>query len=76
VETAATDLRGFGTGQAPTADVADLCRTLGGIPGTDPATLIAKLSPTRRPPSGHSRISSPRARALTETPLGVRDERG
>jgi hypothetical protein len=45
VETAATDLRGFGTGQAPTADVADLCRTLGEIPGTDPATLIAKLSP-------------------------------
>jgi tetratricopeptide (TPR) repeat protein len=38
-------LRVFGTAAEPPADIADLCRKLGDIPGTDPAALIARLSP-------------------------------
>ncbi len=38
-------LREIGTEAVPPADMAGLCRQLGDIPGTDPAHLIAKLSP-------------------------------
>ena len=42
---AATDLREFGTAAVPPADVADLCRQLGDISGTDLPGLIAALAP-------------------------------
>ena len=42
---AACDLRESGAQTVPPLDVADLCRNLGDIPGTDPASLIAWLSP-------------------------------
>jgi tetratricopeptide (TPR) repeat protein len=42
---AATDLRELGTGTVPPADVADLCRQVGDIPGTNLPGLIAALSP-------------------------------
>jgi hypothetical protein len=47
VRACALDLAEFGTAAEPPADIADLCRRLDdmGIPGTDPASLIARLSP-------------------------------
>ena len=45
ISSAALILRDIGSAARPLADVADLCRQLGDIPGTDPAALIARLSP-------------------------------
>jgi hypothetical protein len=45
IQEAAADLRVFGTAAVPPTDVADLCRQVGDIPGTDLASLIATLSP-------------------------------
>ena len=45
VEAAATDLRGFGADDVPPANVADLCRQVGDIPGTDLPGLIEQLCP-------------------------------
>jgi CHAT domain len=42
---AATDLRESGTAAVPPANVADLCRILGDIPGTNLPGLLAALSP-------------------------------
>jgi tetratricopeptide (TPR) repeat protein len=42
---AAIDLRALGSEALPPATIPDLCRQLGDIPGTDPARLIARLSP-------------------------------
>ena len=39
------DLRRSGGAAATPNSIADLCRALGDIPGTDPAALVAKLSP-------------------------------
>ncbi len=44
-QAAATDLREFGTADTPLATVADLCRQVSDIPGTDLPGLLAKLSP-------------------------------
>lgn len=40
----ALDLAVFGTDAEPPTDVADLCRKIGNIPGTDPADLIARIA--------------------------------
>jgi hypothetical protein len=45
VANAALDLRASGTPVVPPADMADLCRRVGDIPGTDLHRLIAQLSP-------------------------------
>lgn len=45
IQAAAIDLREFGTEAVPPADVADLCRQVGDIPGTDLPGLLAALSP-------------------------------
>jgi hypothetical protein len=45
VRAAAADLRNLGAAAVPPANIADLRRMLGDIPGTDPAALIAQLSP-------------------------------
>ncbi len=45
IAAAAADLRGFGADDVPPADVADLCRQLGDIPGTDLPGLIEQFSP-------------------------------
>jgi tetratricopeptide (TPR) repeat protein len=45
IRNAANDLREVGADAELPANVADLCRRIGDIPGTDPAALIAKLSP-------------------------------
>jgi hypothetical protein len=45
IRNAADDLRELGADAELPANVADLCRRIGDIPGTDPAALIAKLSP-------------------------------
>jgi tetratricopeptide (TPR) repeat protein len=42
---AAADLRELGSSAVPPADIADLCRLVGDIPGTDLPGLIARLSP-------------------------------
>ena len=42
---AAIGLRALGSKALPPATIPDLCRQLGDIPGTDPARLIARLSP-------------------------------
>jgi hypothetical protein len=44
-QAAASDLRVFGADAVPPTDVADLCRQVGDIPGTDLPSLIAALSP-------------------------------
>ena len=41
---AAADLRDFGAAATPPADVADLCRRVGDIPGTDLARLLEALT--------------------------------
>jgi tetratricopeptide (TPR) repeat protein len=41
---AAIDFREYGTAVSPPTDVADMCRALGDIPGTDPPGLLAALS--------------------------------
>ena len=79
-----SDLREFGADAMPPADVADLCRQIGDIPGTEPARPHRDSSPpTRKPPSRHSATSSrrpknwrslPRPRPAPtnpETPLGA-----
>jgi tetratricopeptide (TPR) repeat protein len=45
VEAAAADLRRFGGGDVPPADVADLCRQLDDIPGTSLSRLIERHCP-------------------------------
>jgi Tfp pilus assembly protein PilF len=45
IREAARDLRVSGTAADPPTDIADLCRKIGDIPGTDPVTLIQQLSP-------------------------------
>lgn len=45
VEAAATDLRGIGADDIPPADMADLCRHVGDISGTDLSSLIEHLCP-------------------------------
>lgn len=45
VEAAATDLRGFGAGDVPPASVADLCRQVSDIPGTNLPGLIEQFCP-------------------------------
>ena len=45
IEAAATDLRGFGADDVPSADVADLCRQIGDIPGMNLRGLIEQHCP-------------------------------
>jgi hypothetical protein len=45
VEAAATDLRAFRAGDVPPASVADLCRQVGDIPGTNLPDLTERLCP-------------------------------
>jgi tetratricopeptide (TPR) repeat protein len=78
VREAATDLRELGPGPAADlpADVADLCRRLEAlnIPGTDPAALIARLSPDPQTAEHALQDLIAQVREQAETPLGVRDE--
>jgi len=45
INNAAIDVRVFGSAVVPPADVADLCRPVADIPGTDLPGFIARLSP-------------------------------
>jgi tetratricopeptide (TPR) repeat protein len=45
IEAAASDLRGFGPDDIQPAGIADLCRQIGDIPGTNLASLIEQFSP-------------------------------
>jgi hypothetical protein len=58
----------------PAAGIADLCRRLADIEGTDLPGLIEKLSPGPQIAERALRDLVAQARALTETPRGVRDE--
>ena len=71
VRDAAADLREFGTAAEAPADVADLCRTLGDIPGTDPAGLITRLSPDPETAERTLRDLIARAQAIARGGGGV-----
>lgn len=57
----------FGNGVEPPAGIADLGRRIGDIPGTDPAALIARLSPDPETAERTLQDLIARARELAET---------
>jgi hypothetical protein len=69
VQAAAASLRESSVGAEPPAGVAELCRRIGDIPGTDPAGLIARLSPD--PGTAETTLRELIARALAESPRGT-----
>jgi hypothetical protein len=55
--------------------MADLCRQLGDIPGTDPAHLIAKLSPDPETADRALRNLIAEAQKLADNPLEANPEK-
>jgi tetratricopeptide (TPR) repeat protein len=68
IRDATADLREFGAATTPPPDLADLCRRIGDIPGTEPARLIAQLSPGPGTAERALRELLARVRALAEAP--------
>jgi hypothetical protein len=72
VRMAAADLREFGA--IPPSDIADMCAFLADIPGTDPARLIARLSPDPEAAERMLRDLLAQARSLANPPPEEDDE--
>ena len=68
VSNAAIDIREAGADAAPPADVADLCRQVGDIPGTDLTSLLKKVSIGADATDQVLRALIARARALAVAP--------
>ncbi len=70
VHAAAYDLGDLGDAATLPADVAELCRLAGDIPGTDPARLIAALAPDAAATERMLRDLTAKARELAAAPPG------
>jgi hypothetical protein len=68
VHAAAVDLTVFGEAAEPPANIADLSSRINYIPGTEPAALIAQLSPD--PDTAEQALQDLITRALAETSPG------
>lgn len=69
VRAASVDLYVFGNAVEPPTGIEDLSRRIGDIPGTDPAALIARLSPDPETAERTLQDLIARARKLAETSL-------
>jgi tetratricopeptide (TPR) repeat protein len=68
IEAAASDLRGFGPDDIQPAGIADLCRQIGDIPGTNLASLIEQFSPDQSTAEETLRNLIAQAQELADAP--------